>query len=100
VALAESCISGGCGAEITIPSAPSLRLDEQLFAEGGCRIVVSVAASDRSDWEEYLCRHLPHNWHWLGVVTGDHDPLWLLDAGEHLLLAASWLDMNRAYSEP
>ena len=39
VALAESCIAGGIGAQVTI--APGRRADEALFGEGGGRVIAS-----------------------------------------------------------
>jgi phosphoribosylformylglycinamidine synthase len=53
VALAESCLASGHGAEISLP-ASSTRVERRLFAEGGARIVVSVKAERRADWEALL----------------------------------------------
>ncbi len=39
VALAESCINGGIGADVTIPT--GRRADEAMFGEGGGRVIVS-----------------------------------------------------------
>ncbi len=93
VALAECCISGGYGAEIKLgirdqgsgirdreagAQAPiqnpkskiqnSHRWDHLLFAEGGARIIVSVAAAHQADWEAYLQDHLAGYWQSLGSV--------------------------------
>ena len=70
VALAECCISGGLGADIHLAEAES-RWDFQLFAEGGARILVSVAPDRVHDWELYLESHLPDNWQQLGQVGGE-----------------------------
>jgi phosphoribosylformylglycinamidine synthase len=48
VAAAEACIASGCGARLQLP-ASAARLDRLLFAEGGARVLVSVAA-----WEQAL----------------------------------------------
>ncbi len=74
VALAESCISGGLGAQIQVSTA-SLRWDTQLFGEGGARIVVSVSPEHQSDWEAFLGRALPESWQTLGQVSGKTDTL-------------------------
>jgi phosphoribosylformylglycinamidine synthase len=85
IALAESCISGGLGAEITLAvdrellssgdSAANLtayRPDHLLFAEGGARIVVSVPPEPGEDWELYLSQQLGEHWQRLGQVTSHH----------------------------
>ncbi|MBF2027777.1 MAG: phosphoribosylformylglycinamidine synthase subunit PurL [Oscillatoriales cyanobacterium C42_A2020_001] len=71
IALAESCISGGRGATVSLVKVPSLRWDELLFAEGGARIVVSVSRSHQADWEAYLEGHLQDAWQFLGGVSSD-----------------------------
>jgi phosphoribosylformylglycinamidine synthase len=68
VAIAESCISGNLGATLTFPTSAT-RLDHVLFAEGGARIIVSVARSHQSQWEAYLQTHLDNAWQALGVVN-------------------------------
>lgn len=74
IALAESCISGGLGATITLPLATqdslSTRWDTLLFGEGGARIVVSISPDQRSPWESYLNQTLPELWQYLGTVAG------------------------------
>ncbi|MEX0270217.1 phosphoribosylformylglycinamidine synthase subunit PurL [Leptolyngbyaceae cyanobacterium UHCC 1019] len=67
VAIAESCISGNLGATLTFPDSPC-RLDHLLFAEGGARIIVSVARSHQAEWETYLQTHLENDWQRLGGV--------------------------------
>jgi phosphoribosylformylglycinamidine synthase len=73
VALAEACISGKLGAEINLANqeqaAIHSRWDSLLFAEGGARILVSVAPEAVSDWELYLDQ-LQDCWQRLGVVGG------------------------------
>ncbi|MDX2231656.1 MAG: phosphoribosylformylglycinamidine synthase subunit PurL [Leptolyngbyaceae cyanobacterium bins.349] len=74
VALAESCISGGKGATVTVPligmgsGARSGRWDEVLFGEGGARILVTVAPAHQSSWEALLQEQLGDRWQWLGCV--------------------------------
>ena len=85
IALAESCLSGQKGAEITFDAQPA-RWDEVLFAEGGARIVVSVAREQQANWEAYLDQHLGQNWQKMGQVAGRSlristvNHLWLIDA--------------------
>jgi len=67
IAIAECCISSNRGAQIQLPETLS-RLDTVLFAEGGARIVVSVAAENITAWESYLQEHLSKNWQKLGTV--------------------------------
>ncbi len=67
VALAESCIGRSYGADIALEVADA-RLDHVLFAEGGARIVVSVAADAVAMWEAYLAAHLPKAWQAIGKV--------------------------------
>ncbi|MBW4695175.1 MAG: phosphoribosylformylglycinamidine synthase subunit PurL [Lyngbya sp. HA4199-MV5] len=68
VALAESCLSGQHGATIDLP-ASTARFDHLLFAEGGARIIVSIAPVAQVDWEAYLNQHLSKNWQLIGTVT-------------------------------
>lgn len=77
VALAEACISGGRGAQIRLDAGlagdpandPTIdRWDAVLFAEGGARILASVAADRVHDWETFLEAELPQYWQRLGVV--------------------------------
>lgn len=70
VAVAESCIGNGLGAQVTLP-ALGLRADEDLFGECGGRIVVSIDPSQRAGWEAYLQENLAGDWLELGVVVGD-----------------------------
>ncbi len=81
IAIAESCISGERGAEITFPMI-SQRWDHALFAEGGGRILVSVAPADQAGWEAYLQQHLPDDWQRLGTV-GDQNSALIVTTVEH-----------------
>ncbi|MGF1576263.1 MAG: phosphoribosylformylglycinamidine synthase subunit PurL [Cyanophyceae cyanobacterium] len=72
IALAECCLSaqaGGSklGAEIQLPQS-STPLDQQLFGEGGSRIVVSVDPEHQQTWQDYLQQTLPGQWSRLGHV--------------------------------
>ncbi|MFM7447374.1 MAG: phosphoribosylformylglycinamidine synthase subunit PurL [Leptolyngbyaceae cyanobacterium] len=96
VALAESSISGGLGATVTLPvsshssretpSHPLMRWDALLFAEGGARILVSVAASRQSIWETYLHQHLGSDWQLLGLVEDGASNLKIRTADACLLI--------------
>ena len=55
VAAAEACLAAGLGAHLEIP-AGSARLDRLLFAEGGARLLVSVAPQQTAAWQEALER--------------------------------------------
>jgi phosphoribosylformylglycinamidine synthase subunit PurL len=74
IALAESCITGHLGADITLPAIRD-RWDHALFAEGGARIIVSVAVADCVAWESYLQQALAESWQPLGTVSGDNAAL-------------------------
>ncbi|MBJ7492465.1 MAG: phosphoribosylformylglycinamidine synthase subunit PurL [Synechococcales cyanobacterium SupBloom_Metag_052] len=53
VALAEACMASGLGASVEVP-AGATRLDRLLFAEGGARILVGVAAEHAQAWQQAL----------------------------------------------
>jgi len=53
VALAEACMASGLGASVEVP-AGATRLDRLLFAEGGARILVGVAAEQAQAWQQAL----------------------------------------------
>jgi phosphoribosylformylglycinamidine synthase len=81
VAVAECCIAGGKGVTIQFPSLPEdLRWDWVLFAEGGARILVSVAPDHQAIWEAYLQTTLPEAWMHLGTVQDAENPLQILNA--------------------
>ncbi|MGP1375094.1 MAG: phosphoribosylformylglycinamidine synthase subunit PurL [Almyronema sp.] len=88
IALAECCISGQQGAEITLPFAidqRQIRWDRVLFGEGGARIVVSVAAADAETWEQWLQNQIPNYWFKLGEVAATPSLVMKTAAGVPLL---------------
>ncbi len=95
VALAESCISGGKGAEITL-TVDGVRGDRLLFAEGGARIIVSVDPSHQATWETYLKDNLAGQWQALGKVNDDQ--LTLRTAQGKILIAAAVSAMTQTWS--
>lgn len=103
VALAECCIAGERGAEVTLPVAadredgsegatvastahPFARWDHLLFAEGGARILVSVPATRQEIWESYLNNHLGDDWQWLGTVGEPQTGLQISTRDRHSLI--------------
>jgi phosphoribosylformylglycinamidine synthase len=52
VALAECCIASGLGARVQLPAGG--RPDRLLFAEGGARLLVSVAPAQAEAWDQAL----------------------------------------------
>lgn len=68
IALAESAIGGNLGATITLPDTDQ-RYDTLLFAEGGARIIVSVAPEHSAVWDAYLRAQLDDQWTLLGTVS-------------------------------
>ncbi len=75
VALAESCIGNGFGAEINLNVTTQQRLDEVLFGESGSRIVVSVNPDKVSQWEDYLTTSLLDSWIKIGKVMSSESSL-------------------------
>ncbi len=73
IALAECCLGGGLGAEVTldIGENSATRLDERLFGEGHSWIVVSVAPEQQKVWEEFLGDALGDAWMLLGKVSNN-----------------------------
>jgi phosphoribosylformylglycinamidine synthase len=55
VAAAECCLASGWGARLEIPAGEG-RLDRLLFAEGGARILVSVAPAQADAWRQLLAQ--------------------------------------------
>ncbi|MEH2300654.1 MAG: phosphoribosylformylglycinamidine synthase subunit PurL [Nostoc sp.] len=101
IALAECCIAGNLGAEINleIASTQSLpRLDEVLFAEGGARILVSVASEQQKIWESYLQEHLGQEWQKLGIVGNFETGLGVFTTDNQALIKVRIEDMNDRYS--
>lgn len=92
VALAESSISGKRGAEIRLgdranqAALTQIRWDHLLFAEGGARILVSVAPDAVLEWELYLENQLVDHWQRLGQVGSSEAPFRLsLGSGQTLI---------------
>ncbi len=109
VALAECCISGRRGADVTLgietldnevqpisgtPQAETCRLDTLLFGEGGARILVSIAPAQVDAWEAYLTQQLGSAWQQLGRVGSDITPLSLANASGFSIISASITDMG------
>ncbi|MEH2388093.1 MAG: phosphoribosylformylglycinamidine synthase subunit PurL [Nostoc sp.] len=99
IAIAECCIAGNLGAEIKLEIAPpsANRLDEVLFAEGGARILVSVASSQQEIWESYLQEHLGQEWQKLGKVGNFETGLGVFTTDNQTLIKVSIEDMNDRY---
>ncbi len=70
VALAESCIGGTLGAQISL-LAQNIRWDTLFFGEGTARIIVSIDPEFRQSWENLLQLELGQNWYYLGQVGGN-----------------------------
>ncbi|WP_414513261.1 phosphoribosylformylglycinamidine synthase subunit PurL [Nostoc sp. PCC 9305] len=100
IAIAECCLAGNLGAEINLEIAPTQlnRLDEVLFAEGGARILVSVASAQQEIWESYLQEHLGQDWQQLGVVGNFETGLGVFTTDNQTLIKVSIEDMNDRYS--
>lgn len=100
IALAESCITSHHGAIITVatqsstPNAQPLRWDHLLFAEGGGRIIVSVAPAHTKAWESYLRNHLEDTWQCIGRVGSIDSALRLLTADGQPIVDATIADMG------
>ncbi|MEH2227427.1 phosphoribosylformylglycinamidine synthase subunit PurL [Nostoc sp.] len=99
IALAESCLAGNLGAQINLEIAATQlnRLDEVLFAEGGARILVSVASAQQEIWESYLQEHLGQEWQKLGVVGNFETGLGVFTTDNQTLIKVSIEDMNDRY---
>jgi phosphoribosylformylglycinamidine synthase subunit PurL len=99
IALAECCIAGKLGAEITLELPTLNRWDEVLFGEGGPRIVVSVNPNQQETWESYLGEHVGENWQQLGKVSHINTGLQILTADHQTIIKASTPDMSDRYSQ-
>ncbi|TFI52307.1 phosphoribosylformylglycinamidine synthase subunit PurL [Mastigocladus laminosus UU774] len=101
IALAESCITGKLGAEISLklPANDLQRLDEVLFGEGGGRIVVSVGPEQQDSWESYLQQNLEQNWYKLGKVGNSEIGLRVLTSDGQALINARIEEMDDRYSK-
>ncbi|NEQ32300.1 MAG: phosphoribosylformylglycinamidine synthase subunit PurL [Leptolyngbya sp. SIO4C5] len=101
IALAESCISGQQGAEITLPLAIDQRVrrwDRVLFGEGGARIIVSVAAEQAAAWEAYLQETLANTWLSLGQVSPEQS-LMIQTVEAVPLISLSLFDMRDRWAK-
>jgi phosphoribosylformylglycinamidine synthase subunit PurL len=85
VAIAESCIGANHGANIQLETTAAQRLDHLLFAEGGARIVVSVAADQIAGWEAHLQAQLPNAWQAIGNVGQVNGNLSIQTNGQTLI---------------
>ncbi|MEH2046903.1 phosphoribosylformylglycinamidine synthase subunit PurL [Nostoc sp.] len=99
IAIAECCLAGNLGAEINLEIPPTQlnRLDEVLFAEGGARILVSVASAQQEIWESYLQEHLGQDWQKLGVVGNFETGLGVFTTDNQTLIKVSIEDMSDRY---
>jgi phosphoribosylformylglycinamidine synthase len=99
IALAECCIAGNLGAEINLEIATTQlnRLDEVLFAEGGARILVSIASEQQEIWESYLQKHLGKEWQKLGIVDNSHIGLGVFTTDNQTLIKVTIEEMNDRY---
>jgi phosphoribosylformylglycinamidine synthase len=99
IALAEACISGERGAAIQLPvdDTPEQRWDHILFAEGGARILVSVANDQVPAWETYLQEQLAGHWQVLGKVT-DQQQLAIATEQGTTVIAADLASMDTCWS--
>ncbi|MDZ8053039.1 MAG: phosphoribosylformylglycinamidine synthase subunit PurL [Aulosira sp. ZfuVER01] len=97
IAVAESCIAGNLGAQITLEK-PATRLDTVLFGEGGGQILVSVRSDKQEIWESYLQEHLSQKWQKLGIVANSEIGLGVLTSDNQILINASINDMMDRYS--
>ncbi len=109
VALAESCIAGQLGAEITLGlTAETLqqRWDEVLFGESASRILVSVTPEQQAMWESYLKEQLAKQeqgnyayWQKLGFVKSKSSGLQLLlRADDQPIIDVTMRDMSDRFS--
>jgi phosphoribosylformylglycinamidine synthase len=99
IALAECCITGKMGADISLklPLDDSQRLDEVLFGEGGGRILVAVAPEQQEIWESYLQENLGQNWQKLGKVGNSEIGLQVLSSDGQTLINARIEEMGDRY---
>ncbi|MDJ0899398.1 MAG: phosphoribosylformylglycinamidine synthase subunit PurL [Xenococcus sp. MO_188.B8] len=99
VALAESCIGNGFGADINIQVTTEQRLDEVLFGESGNRILVTVNPEQKSDWEAYLAETLGDLWTKLGLVTQQGSSLNIVTNENLTLINVKISDIKKIWQE-
>jgi phosphoribosylformylglycinamidine synthase subunit PurL len=100
IALAESCLSGQLGAEITLSAwdEATARYDQVLFGEGGARIIVSVPVAQQALWESYLQTQLAQSWQSIGVVSSE--PMLTIQAADRIVLIEAELEnMSDRYNK-
>lgn len=85
VAIAESCISNGFGASIIL-EVGDLRSDQLLFGEAAGKILVSVAAENRENWQSFLQDRLTDNWLEIGSVMAKNDNLQVITSEKQIIL--------------
>ena len=94
VAAAECCIASGLGASLELPADAAERLDRVLFAEGGSRILVSVAADQAAAFEQAL-GDVPAQR--LGTVTADSDLR--ISQADQMVLSQPIAAMRQAFEQ-
>jgi len=99
VALAESCISSGLGANITIPTSQA-RLDRILFAEGGARVLISCSLDQALELKKYYKKTSLHKSNsfaisHLGKVNNQNKLL--IYQSNNLILDANIIDLKDTY---
>ncbi len=97
VALAESCIGNGFGAEVSLKVTTQQRLDEVLFGESGSRIVVSVSPEKVSEWEDYLTEVLQDSWSKIGKVMPSESSLKIDTQNNLTLINVKIVDMKNIW---
>ena len=97
VAIAESCISKGFGASISIEDS-KLRWDELLFGETAGQILVSVAAANRENWQSFLEDKLADNWLEIGSVTERNDNLQVITTDGQTILDVTIVDIRDSWN--
>ncbi|MDJ0725292.1 MAG: phosphoribosylformylglycinamidine synthase subunit PurL [Prochloraceae cyanobacterium] len=97
IAIAESCISKGFGASISLED-PKLRWDELLFGEVAGQILVSVGAENRENWQSFLEDKLADNWLEIGSVTGRNDNLQVITTDGQIILDVTIVDIEEAWN--
>ncbi|MCO4795217.1 MAG: hypothetical protein KC493_15980 [Bacteriovoracaceae bacterium] len=88
VAIAESCFGNDLGADLNFDSNSLLNL----FGEGSGRFVVSVSASDKSDFEK-LTTELPV----LNVGTVKYQPQFRVCSNDQVLINSEILDLKESW---
>ncbi len=99
VALAESCIGNGFGADINLEVTTEQRLDEVLFGESGSLIIVAVNPEKSSDWETYLTEKLGDRWTKLGTVTQQGSFLNIVTNENLVLINVKIGDIKKTWQE-